>query len=84
MIKSRKISVKGIQIATFNIREQDYISLTDMAKFKSYDSGVVISNWLSTKYTIQFIGAWEQLHNPDFNLMEFNKIKNEATIKIKK
>jgi len=49
-----------------------------MAKFKSYDSGVVISNWLSTKYTVQFMGAWEQVHNSNFNLMEFNKIKNEA------
>ena len=60
------------------MNESDYISLTDMAKFKSYDSGVVISNWLSTKYTIQFMGVWEQVHNPNFNLMEFNKIKNEA------
>jgi hypothetical protein len=49
-----------------------------MAKYKTYDSGVVISNWLTTKYTLQFMGAWEQLHNPDFNLMEFNRIKNEA------
>jgi hypothetical protein len=39
---------------------------------------VVITNWLSTKYTIQFMGAWEQVHNPHFNLMEFNMIKNEA------
>ncbi len=49
-----------------------------MAKFRSYDSGIVISNWLTTKYTIQFMGAWEQLYNPDFNLMEFHKIKNEV------
>jgi hypothetical protein len=76
--KLQKIIVKGIEIVTFKKNESDYISLTDMAKFKSYDSGVVISNWLSTKYTIQFVGAWEQLHNPSFNLMEFNKIKNEA------
>lgn len=76
--KSRKIIVKGIEIVTFIKNNLDFISLTDMAKFKSYDSGVVISNWLSTKYTIQFMGAWEQVHNPAFNLMEFNKIKNEA------
>lgn len=49
-----------------------------MAKYKTYDSGVVISNWLTTKYTIQFMGAWEQLHNPDFNLIEYHKIKNEV------
>lgn len=56
----------------------DYLSLTDMAKFKTYDSGVVISNWLTTKYTVQFMGAWEQLHNPNFNLMEYHNIKNEV------
>lgn len=77
-LKSKKLIVKGIEIVTFIKNDLDFISLTDMAKFKSYDSGVVISNWLSTKYTIQFMGAWEQVHNPAFNLMEFNKIKNEA------
>lgn len=77
-ITSQKIVVRGIEIIISKKNDSDYISLTDMAKFKSYDSGVVISNWLSTKYTIQFIGAWEQLHNPGFNLMEFNKIRNEA------
>lgn len=76
--KSQKIVVKGIEIVTFRNNESDFISLTDMAKFRSYDSGVVISNWLSTKYTIQFMGAWEQVHNPHFNLIEFHKIKNEA------
>lgn len=79
MKKSKKITVLGSQIGLL-LREgdDDFISLTDMAKFKSYDSGIVIANWLSTKYTIQFMGAWERLHNPNFNLMEFNKIKNEA------
>jgi hypothetical protein len=76
--KKTAITVKGIVISTHQLGADDFISLTDMAKFKSYDSGVVITNWLSTKYTIQFMGAWEQVHNPHFNLMEFNKIKNEA------
>jgi hypothetical protein len=56
----------------------DYISLTDMAKFKDYMSGVVIQNWLTTKYTVQFIGGWEQLHNPNFNVLEFQYIRNEV------
>ena len=77
MIK-QKINVNGTKISVFHQDDDDYISLTDMAKYRAYDSGVVISNWLTTKYTIQFMGAWEQLYNPDFNLMEFNKIKNEA------
>ncbi len=78
MTKNKKINIKGIQIVTFKRNQEDFISLTDMAKFKSYDSGIVIANWLSTKYTIAFMGAWEQLHNPGFNLIEFHKIKNEA------
>ena len=50
-----------------------------MAKFKDREAtGIVIANWLSTKYTVQFMGAWEQVHNPHFNVMEFNNIKNEA------
>lgn len=76
--RQKKITVKGIEIVIFNKNEKDYVSLTDMAKFKSYDSGIVIANWLSTRYTVQFMGAWEKLHNPNFNLMEFNKIKNES------
>lgn len=79
MGKSKKIIVQGSQIGIIlNKGNEDFISLTDMAKYKTYDSGVVISNWLTTKYTIQFMGAWEQLHNPDFNLIEFHKIKNEV------
>ena len=78
MIKNKKIIVKNTLVRFISRTNEDYISLTDMAKFKSYDSGIVIANWLSTKYTIQFMGAWEQVHNPSFNLMEFNKIKNDA------
>ncbi|MEK7672870.1 MAG: KilA-N domain-containing protein [Patescibacteria group bacterium] len=74
----KDLIVKNINIAYHSQNDGDYISLTDMAKYKTYDSGVVISNWLTTKYTVQFMGAWEQLHNPDFNLIEFHKIKNEA------
>jgi len=73
--KSQKIIVKGIEIVTFKQNESDYISLTDMAKFKSYDSGVVIANWLSTKYTIQFMGAWEQVHNLILILLNSIRLK---------
>lgn len=77
--QKKKINVNGKEISIIlSKHEDDFISLTDMAKFKAYDSGVVISNWLTTKYTIQFMGAWEQVHNPNFNLMEFHKIKNEV------
>jgi len=75
----KKIIIQGLQIAVIKNNEEEYISLTDMAKFKERETtGIVIANWLSTKYTIQFMGAWEQIYNPHFNVMEFNNIKNEA------
>jgi hypothetical protein len=75
----KKIITQGLQIAVIKKNEEEYISLTDMAKFKDREAtGIVIANWLSTKYTIQFMGAWEQVHNSSFNVMEFHNIKNEA------
>ena len=79
-MKKQKIEILNRSI-TVNLsqNENDYISLTDIAKFKDPEStGIVIAHWLSTKYTIQFIGSWEQLHNPDFNVTEFGNIRNEA------
>jgi len=79
-MKNTKILVKGTQIGlVLRKNNNDYISLTDMAKFKDRElTGIVIANWLSTKYTVQFIGAWEKMYNPSFNVMEFNNIRNEA------
>ena len=76
----KKIEIKNQIIAVkLSDNENDYISLTDIAKFKDPEAtGVVIANWLSTKYTIQFMGAWEQLHNDNFNVMEFHNIRNDA------
>ncbi len=75
----KKIITQGLQIAVTKNNGEEYISLTDMAKFKDREAtGIVIAHWLSTKYTIQFMGVWEQLHNPHFNVTEFSNIKNEA------
>ena len=79
-MKNKKIEI-GKQLIAVNLseKEDDFISLTDIARFKNKEAtGIVIANWLSAKYTIQFIGAWEHLHNPAFNVMEFHNIKNEA------
>lgn len=79
-MKNKVLVVAGNQIGLkINQNDNDFISLTDMAKFKNSElTGIVIANWLSTKYTIQFIGAWEKIHNPVFNVMEFNNIRNKA------
>ncbi len=75
----KKIITQGLEIAVRKKDSDEYISLTDMAKFKDREAtGIVIAHWLSTKYTIQFMGAWEQVHNPIFNVTEFSNIKNES------
>jgi hypothetical protein len=79
MSKKEKITVQGTEITLFAKAKENYISLTDMAKFKNAEAtGVVISHWLSTRYTIRFMGIWEQMYNPDFNVTEFGNIKNES------
>ncbi len=76
----KKITIQDKEIAVRISKDgDDYISLTDMAKFKNVEStGLVIAHWLSTKYTIQFMGIWEQVYNQNFNVTEFSNIKNEA------
>ena len=68
--KSKKIIVQGESIA---ITEDDYISLTDMLKAK--DGDFFISDWLRNRNTVEYLGIWERIHNPDFNYGEFATIK---------
>ena len=77
MTKNKIITVQGSEIAIITRHKDDFISLTDIAKHKNAEAtGLVISHWLSTKFTIEFMGLWEQIHNPDFNVTEFSNIKN--------
>ena len=74
-----KITVKNIDINITGIGDDDYISLTDMAKLLNQeDPRYPIQNWMRLKSTIAFIGLWEMLNNPDFNRVEFDAFKNEA------
>lgn len=74
-----KIEAQGfeIQVYTKDFRN-DYISLTDIAKYKSDEPNDVIRNWLRNKDTIQFLGLWETLNNPSFNPVEFDGFRNDA------
>jgi len=75
--KNNKINVQGSEITIFQSKEQDYISLTDMVKGR--DNGLaLIEKWLRNKNTIEFLGIWEEVYNPDFNSTEFEGIKNQA------
>ena len=74
------IKANGTEISVFLSSDQqnDYISLTDIAKYKNpADPRIVISNWLSSYSTIDFLAAWETLYNPNFNRMEFHTVRNE-------
>ena len=80
MKKNAKLSVKGIDIAVSYINEMDYISLTDIAKSKEGDARAadIIKNWIRNRGTIEFIGTWEQLHNPGFKVVEFDHFRMQA------
>ena len=71
-----KIDVKGTDITIISKNEEDYISLTDMLKAK--DGDFFISDWLRNRNTVEFLGIWEHVHNPDFNYGEFAIIKSKA------
>ena len=78
-VKKDTIEAEGfaIQIYTEDFKN-DYISLTDIARYKSDEPFIVINNWLRGKDNIQFLGLWESMHNPDFKPIEFDRLKNEA------
>jgi len=79
MKQKETIYAKGMEIAIYTENFQDeYISLTDIARYKSDDPNSVIANWLRGKDTIEFLGLWEQLHNSDFKPLEFEGFKIKA------
>jgi len=70
------INVRGTEITVIRREDEDYISLTDMLKAK--DGDFFISDWLRNRNTVEFLGIWETVHNPDFNSGEFAIIKSQA------
>ncbi len=78
--KKLKIKAQGHEISVIAYENQDdYISLTDIAKQKNKDAPAdIIKNWLRSRSTIEYLGLWEQLNNPIFKLVDFDQFKNEA------
>ena len=73
------IHANGIDIAIYTQDfENEFISLTDIARYKSDDPAAVIQNWMRNRDVIEFLGLWERLHNPDFNLLEFEGFRKQA------
>ena len=73
------IHAKGFDIGIYTTDyENEFISLTDIAKYKSDDPNATICNWMRNRETLEFLGLWERLHNPDFKPLEFEGFKKEA------
>ena len=71
-----ELTVLEQKISYFKIDDEDYISITDMLKSK--DGDFFVSDWLRNRNTIEFLGIWEEIHNPSFNYGEFAIIKSQA------
>jgi hypothetical protein len=78
-MSSRKVTVRGQPVTVISGHDEDYISLTDIARYKDNErTDYIIQNWLRNRNTIEFLGIWEQLNNPGFNPIEFDGIRNQA------
>ena len=79
MAKNKKIEVNGTEISIFQSESSDYISLTDIARYKdSTNTDDIIKNWLRNRNTIELLGFWEQMYNPDFKPVEFDGFRKLA------
>ena len=75
------IHAKGIDIGIYTTDfENEYISLTDIARYRSSDPRITIHTWLRGRDIVEFLGLWESLHNPDFKRSEFDTFKKDAAI----
>jgi len=78
--KTQILAVKNISVSLITIHDEDYISLTDIAKVKEGDSRAadIIKNWIRNRGTLEFLGTWEQMYNTDFKVVEFDHFKMQA------
>lgn len=79
MDKNKKIEVKGLEVMIYRESDADYISLTDIARYK--DAGHmddVIKNWMRNRNTIELLGFWETIYNPNFKPVEFDGFRKQA------
>lgn len=79
MSKTKKMDVLSRPVTLFHHRDEDFISLTDIARHRDTERGdYIIQNWMRNRNSIEFLGIWEQLNNPDFNSIEFDGIRKQA------
>jgi len=78
----KKITVKNTDLSIVKINDVDYISLTDIAKYKTDDTSAVIGNWMRNRNTIEYLGIWETLYNSEFKPLEFEGFRKEAGLNV--
>ena len=79
MVKNKKISVQGVDIVLYEERESDFFSLTDIARHKdSANTDDIIKNWMRNRNTIELLGFWETIYNPNFKPVEFDGFRKQA------
>ncbi len=77
MAKNKKLTIQNIDISFYEENKEEYISLTDLARYRDNErSDYILQNWMRNRSTIEFIRLWEQFNNPVFNSIEFDGIKN--------
>ncbi len=78
-MKKQSINVIGNEVALFSREKEDYISITDIARYKNPNEPKdIVKNWMRSKTTIEFLGLWEKLHNPNFKGVEFDSFMYQA------
>ena len=75
-----KLTVKNTSVFVIKVGFEDFLSLTDIARFKSEEPNAVISNWLRNRNTIEYLGIWESLYNSGFNPLEFEGFKKRSRV----
>lgn len=79
MENKQKINVKGTDVVFFSVKEEKYISITDIARYKNpKEPKDVVKNWMRNRGTIEFLGLWEKIHNPEFKGVEFDSFIHQS------
>ena len=79
MVQNKKINVQGTKITIFRAKSDDFVSLTDIAKFKDAShTDSIIQNWLRNRNRIELLGFWEQMYNPNFKPLELQGFRKQA------
>ena len=77
MKKAGELDVRGTVVRVVKINGEDFVCLTDMAKLKSEDPSFTINHWMRNRMTIEYLGLWEKLYNPNFKPTEFGRFRED-------